>query len=280
MTTIMSKETLDILDEMQREDDNKKIENRAKRLANCQHIVLVYRNPMQGKAKINLYQCDLPECEFCSAKRGSKAKLQIEKADFEGGQVFMIDTEDVKLQNQIRKLGKDHYKCFPQDAESERCIIFYTAPKEIGESIEVTDSFVEQLDWTEIARKRTGKRTSGFLGKNKDEENRGTVKVKLAHVVAETSDITLVNVCTHETDKETATLDPHTQEELQEAMQERANLDAEKMRAKGISARIIYKTYHINLSCIDWLSHIRNKLEYNKQFLPKESYTQAEFYSN
>lgn len=275
---MMTSEELEILDEIQHDLDANKSNSRAERLANCQKVTIIARDPHGKKNKISLYQCGLPECAYCSARRGENAKRQVEKAVFENTEkVFMIETDDIDIQKKIRSLGKNNYKCFPQAEDCDQFVIFYSAETSIDGSPSVTPDYIEQLDFVDIAKKRKGKRTSGALGKTLNEENSGTVKVKLPYLVAESNDITLINVSVHQTDIDTAELDPHTEEELKSAMEEVVLADKKNLSAKGINSTIYYKTYHIDLSRIDWLSHIRNKLTYNHKMFSELSLSQLSF---
>lgn len=274
----MNEEELEMLDEMQADYEEGKTERRSKRLENCGKVVIIYRNPMTGQPKINLYACNLPECERCSEKRGGNAQRQIEKAIHENNNVWMAETSSSDAQALIKKLGKDNYKCFPQDANSDRCIIFYSSEEELLPSKPVALEDVddkEAFDWTEIARKRTGKRVSGALGKDTNPENQGTVKVKLPTLVAYTSDMNVVAACTRATDSETKDLDPHSEDELKEAVEARVTSDIEKLRSKGIECTMEYRTFRIDLSCIDWQRTIHDKFTPRYQNSSETIYKQA-----
>lgn len=255
----------------------RKWEKRMKRLADCHKNILIFRNPYTGKSQVRLFECGLPECPTCAAKRADNSKRQIEKAVFENETVYSVETDNPSIINKIKKAGKDNYKSFPMSTENDMCRIFFVSETPIeGASVVTADAIETDYDWLDISLKRKGKRTSGFLGKTKNEENTGTVKVKLAYVVSETDDITLVNVCNHETDLETPDLNPKTQEELEEAVFTRSQLSAEKQRAKGIVTTIRYKTWHVDLSRIDWLSNTRDNFNTRTSRTARETLEQLE----
>lgn len=258
---------------------DEKEDRRKFRLSRCGKQVYLVRDQNTGKATPKLYRCDLPECEFCSKRRGNKAMTQIEKAVFEQQNIWTLETNNEQIHASIVRLGKDKYKSFPLSGEDETRKVFYSSDNPIPGSVPVTQEDIDLYDWTEIARKKPGKRTSGALGKTTNPENTGTVKIKVATSVIDCEDAKELYGIANEARQETITLDPHSQDELESANKARAELETSKARERGYTARIVYKTFRVNLSCIDWLSHIHDKFTYKTVNTPQPNLNQLEFAS-
>jgi len=232
-----------------------------------------------GRPYFKMYQCGCYDCDICMSRRATEKKIRIEKAQFEGAEIFQLRTANEKEISRIRALTKENYACFPQAHEGE-FVFFYSAELPLTPSsiqLATIDDF-SQDEWMEMTRKRSYKcRCSGNLGATKSEETCKTEKIKILEISASSENFDDVREALTEARKETI-VNPTTASEAESAVKEIILLAGEKLQAKGIEYHTTYKTWHIETSRISW-NTIPDKFNHNLVNTLQPNLNQLEFAS-
>jgi hypothetical protein len=121
------------------------------------------------------------------------------------------------------------------------------------------------IDWKEYANTPERMRPSGGLGtmpkipKPEEEGEKATVYTQSIHTEnISNEDMREALVAAYEETKE---LDPHTEDELQDALNKRTSCYIKHLRAKGAKITTFTTTISEYLVCIDWQGHIQTNLE-------------------
>jgi hypothetical protein len=260
---------------LQPSDDDK----HARRKDECGKIVACGINVLTGRPNFRTNYCGCYNCDICMGKRATEKKTRVEKAQFEGSDIFQLRTSDEKEIARIRSLTKENYMSFPQ-AEKGEFVFFYSAELPLTSSstqVYNIDDF-SQEEWMEMTRKRPYKsRCSGALGATKSEETGKTEKVKVMEISTSSENFNDVRAALEEARKETV-VNPTTASEAEDAVKEIILLAGEKLQAKGIEYHTTYKTWRIETSRICW-NTIRDNFNHNLVNTPQPDLNQLEFAS-
>ncbi len=162
-----------------------KEERRQQRIRNC-GTIRTNKDPQTGKLSKTTFVCRQIECPGCLDYLAQKEKDYLEKAmvDFGTIQTLTVDSKDASTF--VRKLGragitKDMRRRLPQDDGTTVFFFVNTTGNGKFASEDITIDNLGGFDWTELARRPAGVRTSGALGApprvdNKDD--RAVLKIK------------------------------------------------------------------------------------------------------
>ena len=205
-------------------------------------------------------------CAKCFARRMGEfrdnAKRALASNNGEGINYIVVDIEVAK---QITKgHNRKFYHKIPHEDGQHVFLMVDTNEINIGEPLTL-DTINDAIDWKQYANTPDGSRPSGNLGvmsklPKKDEEEGEKVVVHVQSVHTENisnEDMREALVAAYE---ETKALDPHTEKELQDALNERTYCYIKYLRMKGAKISTFTSTISEYLVCIDWQAHIQTNL--------------------
>lgn len=165
------------MDEFDELDDKQM--RKDERMANCGKLITIQEKPNGGRI-LTYWRCKDPRCEYCNEIKGRKLKERVVRS-IESTLTGMVILPGELATKLCRKLGKDHYLKIPKnDAED---YLFYDVNVPEDQALYSTD--LGEIDWTEIAKRKTSKIISGNLGKETfPTEDDSVLYVPCQHIVA------------------------------------------------------------------------------------------------
>ena len=211
-----------------------------------------------GKYISVMYYCeDWRHCDICFGRRIKNYKGRIENA------TNLLNVEVLKLESQkaneaLLELNKEDYLKLPSVNGGA---LFFDASKTSvrGSSVCGVEALPDGFDWEDLCYTQEGKRPSGGLGrigktKKEKEEDPDFEQVQVEGIILEPDvDEALVKEAEYEAIAKTSTLDPHTPEEIEEAILVRNAEFMKALNAKGImKIKIKKQLWWVRLSSVNW----------------------------
>jgi len=248
------------------DDENERAERRRQRLADCGQSACRL-DPHTGKHYWFTQKCGLfRECPKCLAERADKIKEQMYDFIKDGNAVSGLRLTEKEAKSLARKLDKDLYEKYPQLDGSELAFVktdmLPKALAHLARPVERED--VYQINWIDIALTPEGRNKSGCMTTSKEtsEDEETFAFVNSPSIVSDapaSEQERALEIARHKTNH----LDPHTADEVEDALQERMWEAYRILKASGYNPRIYHGMVKVITSRISWLNF--NSVKREKQ---------------
>ena len=253
---------LDFLTDVIQASDNSiayKSELRELRIANCGKYG--YRpNAETGEGIFHPQWCNyFRECSKCAIRRKKRFRRSIGVAMHRHNTVCMTwANSDDAAKSICDGISKEDYKRFPMQDGS--VFVFWRGV--YGDANKIHDAReLDALDWAAIVDTPEGRRMSGALGKDDPEDEEEILGTVYLNKVTTNAPLDLEREVEKQAREQTADMDPHTIEEVENACAERTNVYLALLTELGYEE--LYSTMiSQKIKSINWL----NRYDIKKHF--------------
>jgi hypothetical protein len=216
------------------------------RMANCSTHYPRQQNPSTGKWKAIVWRCGYMECPVCRGIEVSKRKNSLLSTALAGDAQILEGLEEDEVKEMCREIGAPYYRRFPQE-DGTYTLIFQSADYH-GRLY--TQGVHDRLDWDTIAIAPKGKRVTGKLGVRTAVGNTPTVKV--AEVSAPSATEEQWKSAAEDVARITKHFNPKTRDEVERALDKRAQMLMAKLQALGVGCKIKYVQVPFTAKEVNW----------------------------
>lgn len=215
-------------------------------------------------------------CPTCLDERAKKVKLNMQEFIASGNGVKMLRLSESDAKRLCRRLDKLEYERFPIDQEGD--ILFVVSTVNLGDEFEgyasdLTLAEVDALAWSTIVLTPEGRNRSGKM--TVCCRNDGDDEFEYVQSPSLVSDASMKEqaVAMEMARRNTATLNPRTAEEVEEALADRMWEAYRILKSLGYNPRMYYGMQKVVLGRISWINNHNVKREKQHR---KSSFEQLE----
>ncbi len=225
------------------------------------------------RIKYPWYCHDFRNCPTCHMKREEELMGRIAYAQYKGITVAVVKLDDPRSSSILSGLPTTAYLKLP--GEDGVGALFFDASYSDDQEQIVGDIYEEglplDLDWMNLTNTPENKRISGKLGKKeeeKDEEgdkdNDDVVEISVAAIATSSVNVYKTQSAWDEATLETGYLNPHTADELEDAIHIRMMAFQKSLKERGIEVvEVVHRNRKVKLSLLCW--KVYNKLNSSTQ---------------
>jgi hypothetical protein len=225
------------------------------------------------RIKYPWYCHDFRNCPTCHMKRQEELMGRIAYAQSKGIAVAVVKLDDSRSDSILSKLPTTAYLKLP--GEDGVGALFFDASYSDDAEQTVGDIYEEglplDLDWMNLTNTPENKRISGKLGKKEEEkdedgdkDNDDVVEITVAAIATSDLSIYKTQSAWDEAVLETGHLNPHTADELADAIHIRMMAFQKSLKERGIEViEVAHRKRKVKLSLLCWKTY--NKLNQSTQ---------------
>lgn len=247
-------------------DENDRIKIRVQMCGHFHCMAVAWQNGVDRKSNPYYCNCYLL-CPECLKRRAEKLKEEVLKVAVAAcGNLRVITLDSSKATELRRAIGKDNFKCIPQESGKD-LVIYNTEDQNVLNAFPgnlVDSDFFQNTDWQQVARTPKGRKMSGSITKSfskvaPPQQSETEKKDKILGMnVYLLPDRDKEEQAWKQTLVKTINLDPQSPLELQQALLKRTNLFVNEFRDLGgivRSTKIV--NIYVTMSQVDWHSPLK-----------------------